>query len=111
MAKPPEEVASIVLATPNPAFGVSVQFTYTPTELSGPPKSQSRIYVTAYQGDVLVYGQAGWASDTFLLGGGSSDWHTSPGPAHCVAQLFFWSYKGGTQQYNLLAQTEFDAAG
>jgi hypothetical protein len=111
MAKPPDDVASIVLATPNPALGVSVSFTSAPTDLSGPPKSQPRIQVMAYQDGVLVYGEAGPASQSFLLGGAGSAWLTNGGPAHCVADLFFWSYKGGQQTFELLASTEFDAAG
>jgi len=92
-----------------PALGDSVTFSVTfpkSVEKYGP-----RIGVMCYQGDTLVYGEAGPYYQAFLLGGASSIWHNdSQGPAHCVADLFYWSYQG-SQKYNYLASTEFDAGG
>jgi hypothetical protein len=110
LAAKPVLTASLNLVTPEPQFGQLVIFDADPLQLSGPPKSQPRIQVLCYQDVVLVYGAAGPADQSFLLGGASSLWHTSPGPAHCVATLYYWSYKGGTQQFVPLAATEFDAA-
>lgn len=92
-----------------PALGDSVTFAVTfpkSAEKFGP-----RIQVACYQADVLVYAEAGPYYQYFLLGGSSSDWlNISNGPAHCVADLYYWSYQGG-QKFNWLASTEFDAGG
>ena len=100
------------VATPNaiwPALGDSVNFQVTfskSAERFGP-----RIQVACFQGDQLVYAEAGPYYQYFLLGGASSDWlNTSQGPAHCVADLYYWSYQGG-QKFNWLASTEFEAGG
>ena len=70
-----------------------------------------RIQVLCYQDDVLVYGAAGQYFEPFKLGGAASIWvYDSPGPAHCVADLYYWSYRG-EQKFNWLASVEFDAAG
>ena len=64
-----------------------------------------------YQNGTLVYGEAGPYYHTFQLGGASSDWlNNSPGPATCVADLYYWSYQGG-QKFNWLASVQFDAGG
>ena len=92
-----------------PSLGDSINFAVTfpkSAEKFGP-----RIQVACYQGDQLVYAEAGPYYQYFLLGGASSDWlNTSQGPAHCVADLYYWSYQGG-QKFNWLATTEFEAAG
>ena len=48
---------------------------------------------------VCYAGHTGHKSNGFfLLGGSSFDWlNTSQGPAHCVADLNYWSYQGGTE--------------
>lgn len=90
-----------------PALGDSVTFSVTypkSVEKYGP-----RIQVMCYQGDMLVYGEAGPYYQAFMLGGAGSIWvYSSPGPAHCVADLYYWSYQGG-QKFNWLASVEFDA--
>jgi len=64
-----------------------------------------------YQNGTLVYGEAGPYYHAFQLGGASSDWlNNSPGPATCVADLYYWSYQGG-QKFNWLASVQFDAGG
>jgi hypothetical protein len=84
-------------------FGVSVP--------KAVERQDPRIQVMCYQGTTLVYGEAGPYTQAFLLGGASSDWlNTSQGPAHCVADLYYWSYQGG-QKFNWLASTAFDAGG
>lgn len=69
-----------------------------------------RVQVICYQDGALVYGEAGPASQAFLLGGASSAWLVAGGAAHCVADLYVWTYRGG-QTFTWLASTEFDAAG
>jgi hypothetical protein len=96
-------------ATIYPSLGDSVTFsvTYPKTvEKFGP-----RIQVLCYQNGTLVYGEAGPYYQAFLLGGASSNWlNNSPGPANCVADLYYWSYQGG-QKFNWLASVEFEAGG
>ena len=117
---------SIALVTSDPQLGQLCQFSCIVQDLHGGKGSQPRIQVMAYQDGVLVYGVAGDAfrlwkgqkttsgengEDGFLLGGGSSQWLTNGGPAHCVATLYYWSY-AGQQKFNPLAPPiEFDAGG
>ena len=68
-----------------------------------------RIQVICYQNGNLVYGEAGPYTQSFLLGGGSSEWLRMGGAADCTADLYYWSYNGG-QKFNWLASTEFAAA-
>ena len=96
-------------STIEPSLGDWVTFTVTypkTVERFGP-----RIQVLCYQDGTLVYAEAGPHYQSFLLGGGSSPWlNNSPGPARCVADLYYWSYQGG-QKFNWLASTEFEAGG
>ena len=94
-------------ATIWPSLGDAVTFTVTfPSTVKDP-----RIQVLCYQNGTLVYGEAGPYDQAFLLGGSSSAWlNTSPGPASCVADLYYWSYRGG-QKFNWLASTEFTVGG
>lgn len=95
---------------PVPALGATVTFTVTdvPKNVKNP-----RVEVLAYDpdSDALIYGEAGATSDGFLLGGGGSQWKTQGGPAHCVANLFYFGKDKGQQTYEHLAGCEFDAAG
>ena len=97
-------------------LGGIVWFDWIASRIPGGPKSDPRIQVLCYQGTLLVYGEAGPADHIFLLGGASSSWLNGTSGAdpyagaHCVADLYYWSYKG-TQQFNLLASVEFDAVG
>ena len=91
-----------------PVLGDWVSFTVTfakQVERYGP-----RVQLICYQGTTLVYGEAGPYEQSFLLGGGSSIWRTVGGSANCVADLYYWSYTGGQQQFNWLASTQFTAA-
>jgi hypothetical protein len=105
---PASQVQSFT-ATMWPILGDSVTFSVTfPKSVE---KNGARIQLVCYQGETVVYGEAGPYNTTFLLGGSSSEWlNTSNGPAHCVADLYYWSYQGG-QKFNWLASTEFDAGG
>lgn len=74
-------------------------------------KYGARIQILCYQNGQLVYAEADWATQPFLLGSGSSPWlNDYPGPASCHADLYYWSYNGG-QKFNWLASTDFEAAG
>ena len=56
----------------------------------------------------MMSGRASGIS-TFDLTQYYSRWRDSGGPAACEVNLFYWSYPGGTQVYNLLHQIRFDA--
>lgn len=104
-------MSSISLNESNPTFGSQVTFT-----TDGIPKNvkNPRIEVLAYDTTTgeLLYGEAGAITDFFTLGGGSSKWvDRGGGPAHCVANLFYFDNHGPTQNYVQLATTSFDAAG
>jgi hypothetical protein len=92
-------------ASTRPALGSTVSFD------TGYPKSTKnpRIEVLCYQGGALVYGEAGGVNDSFLLGGGGSLWKDGGGSADCMANLFYFGWKAGTQTYNKLATTAFAA--
>ena len=93
-----------------PAIGDSVSFTVTfPKSVE---KFSPSIQVLCYQSGKLVYGEAGPYTQSFRLGGSGSAWlyYSSTTGADCIADLFYWSYQGG-QKFNLLASTDFDAAG
>lgn len=84
----------------------------------------ARVQVLCFQAGVQVYGESGdlgqargdgtspLGYDGFLLGGGWSQWiENGGGPANCVASLFRFDNSGPTQQFVVLATTQFDAAG
>ena len=106
-------MASIVL-NPGlpPALGVPVSFTTEgyPKKVKG---TLQRIEVLAYDliTGALIYGECGAAADSFLLGGGWSLWKQQGGPAHCVANAFYFDNSGKIQQYVQIASTQFEAAG
>lgn len=108
------EPAMIALQVPypgwEPEFQSTIGFAFSPTRLPGPARSQPRIQVMCYQETALVYGEAESAGHLFTLGGGSSVWWDAPGPVTCIAELYYWSYKGGRQQFEWLADTTFDAS-
>ena len=80
--------SSIALNQTDAHLGDWVTFsTSYPSTVSAP-----RIQVMCYQGDVLVYGEAGPASQSFLLGGGMSLWLMAGGEADCVATLYQWDW-------------------
>ncbi len=70
----------------------------------------------------LVYGETGDIGQArgdgtsplgyngFLLGGGMSAWLLNGGSAECVANLFYFGQRAGTQTFNILASTSFAAS-
>ena len=94
-------------ASVQPSLGSSVSFlTSYPVNVKNP-----RIEVLCYQNGTLVYGEAGSVDHVFLLGGAGSIWLSTGGSANCIANLFYFGWKAGTQTYNLLAWTSFVAGG
>jgi hypothetical protein len=90
-----------------PSLGSTVTFS------TGYPKTvkNPRIEVLCSQDGSLVYGEAGGVDDTFLLGGGGSLWRDGGGAADCIANLYYFGWRAGTQTYNKLATTSFLAGG
>src|SRR5438094_2962699 len=104
---------SISLNTPpgatgvQPALGDYVTFTtVVPGNVQNP-----RVEVLCYQNDVLGYGESGGPDWAFQLGGGASLWKAAGGPASCVANLYYFTWKGGQPATVYLATTSFDATG
>ena len=88
-----------------PALGSSVNFGATfPRGTKNPWVS-----LTCYQEGTFVYAEGGNPSQTFTLGGASSPWLSSPGPASCTAELGDLYWRGGQEYYTYLAETHFDA--
>ena len=102
-------VAGAAATGSGPALGSHVTFTtVVPTNVRNP-----RVEVLCYQNGELVYGEAGAPADTFLLGGNpdrGSIWRTTGGPASCVANLYFFTWKANQPAATYLATTSFDAA-
>jgi hypothetical protein len=106
-AKPPRSstAASITINQAAPHLGDWVTFTYSvPGTVSSP-----RIQIMCYQSGALVYGEAGPATQSFLLGGGGSIWRTNGGAADCVATLYEWDFHP-VQTFVPYSQTSFHAA-
>jgi hypothetical protein len=94
-------------AESGPSLGSWVTFTtVVPTNVRNP-----RVEVFCYQNGELVYGAGGATTDAFQLGGGASLWLSGGGPASCVANLVYFTWKRGEPAIVYLATTSFDAAG
>jgi hypothetical protein len=89
-------------------FGDAVTFAVTTDNLKG--YQYPMVYLVCRQGSTVVYGQLDHPTTTFILGGGSSPWWYSPGPASCEATL--WAYGGLRHQRVFLAgPLTFEATG
>lgn len=109
-AKPPRPAVtaggSISLNQANPRLGDWVTFSSSvPTGTNSP-----RIQVICRQNGAVVYAEAASASSSFKLGGGSSAWLASGGPANCEATLYSWDFKP-VQTMVTYAVTAFGAGG
>jgi hypothetical protein len=94
-------------AATQPSLGSYVTFsTVYPTSVQTP-----RVEVLCSQNGALMYGEAGSPDWAFLLGGGASLWKAAGGPASCVANLYYFSWKAGQPTTVYLATTKFDATG
>jgi hypothetical protein len=96
-----------LVAQSGPSLGSSVTFTTViPQNVNTP-----RVEVLCDQNGAIVYGEGGSPNDSFLLGGGGSTWLSNGGPASCVANLYYFTWKGGQPATVYLATTSFDATG
>ena len=103
-----EITPTILLNETNPYLGSTVTLTTTYAKTVKSP----RIAIRCFQGEKLVYAEAGTYDHGFLLGGGWSEWLEIGGPAHCTAELFYIIWHGNNpQEVTSLALTSFEAAG
>lgn len=115
---------TIALNTASPHLGGIVTFTVTVDhKYDCTRKGCARVLVECYQGSVEVYGEGGDIEQArgsglsplgysgFLLGGASSLWLASGGPADCTATLFRFDNSGPVQTYVEFASTTFSAGG
>lgn len=101
----PPAASSIVLDQPNPTLGDTVTFTTTyPKGWRNP-----RLQVDCEQQGVTVWSYSTTPDGAVLLGGASSDWLTSGGPASCRADLLDLTYKGQRQDVTWGASLTFEA--
>jgi hypothetical protein len=121
-AKPVPSGTIAIAAGYTAALGEDLLFDFTADIGNQNPRIQVNCYqagaVTSENPTGLVYGEARDAeagssnnSQPFApLGGASSDWLTTGGPAECVATLYFWDFHP-TQTFVPLAEIAFSAGG
>lgn len=107
-------LGAISLNEANPRLGATVTFAYTaPDGIRDDCANQQaclRIQLLCYQGVQPVYGQQELAmGNSFLLGGGSSDWINNGLPADCTATLYQWRKAG--KEFVGYVSTTFHAEG
>lgn len=107
--KPPRgdvaPAASVTLNQVDPHLGDWVTFSYSADVTGG---KDLRIEVMCRRDGQVVYGEAGPAGQSFLLGGAMSTWYTTGGAAECVATLYYWDFHPA-QTFVALATTSFHA--
>lgn len=91
------------------AFGDAVTFSATTAGLKG--YQYPLVYLACYQSGTIVYGQLDYPTTTFILGGGSSPWWNSPGPANCEATLYAYPGFHAGDIVLLAGPITFEAAG
>lgn len=91
-------------------FQGAVNFNTTVSGLKG--NQYPMIVVSCYQNEELVYAQLDHSDATFILGGGSSKWWQSPGPASCKAILYAYGgiSKGNDTIVQLAPPVTFEAS-
>ena len=110
-AKP---VASGTITGPNEAapyaFGDPITFTVTTANLKG--NQYPLVYVACYSvvDGSLLYGQLANPLETFVLGGGSSQWHLQRDDANCTADVRVYGGKNDQGQV-VLDSLAFGAEG
>jgi hypothetical protein len=93
----------------SPSLGASVNFSTTYSKNVKNP----RIDVTCFDASgAVVYAEAGSTDHVFVLGGASSVWNATGGPANCTARLFDLIWNGNNPQEIIwLDSTSFSAVG
>lgn len=105
----PEASGSLTITSLDARFGGAVTFAATTDNLAG--YQYPLVYLACYQGPTLVYGQLDLPTTTFILGGGSSPWFDSPGPASCDAWLYAYPGFHRADIVLLAGPLTFEAAG
>lgn len=99
--------SSSTLSPSNPRLGQTVSFTAVLAKSAKNPV----LILDCFQNQSLVWEQRGAPSDSYLLGGTSSQWQSNGGSATCVANVYDLVTKGGTVYYMVQAVTQFVADG
>jgi hypothetical protein len=79
-----------------PALGDRV--TFATTNISS--YKNPRVALTCSNNGTLLFGEGGSPTDTFKLGGDSSQWLSVGGPAYCSTELFIILNANGTGEWN-----------
>lgn len=113
----PQDGGEITLLTASPSLGNVVNFDFEVSARvkecpDGGTNKCARIQVVCEQAGQIVYAEALPATHTtdFTLGGGSSPWLTSGGPADCVATVYYWIWHP-QQEFVPLDSVSFTAGG
>jgi hypothetical protein len=87
-------------------LGDSVTFTTESYGLKG--TEYPMVYMECWNSNEKLYGQLDHPYATFILGGGSSKWWATGGPATCKATLYSYGgkTKGGHDEIRFLAETQ-----
>ena len=108
-AAPQTPSGTLTITSFDARFGGAVTFSATANNLKG--YQYPLVYLACSQGAILVYGQLAPPTTTFILGGGSSPWYQSPGPASCTATLYAYPGFHSGNIIQLAPSLTFDAAG
>jgi hypothetical protein len=109
-SSPNTTTSSLAVMQSAPALGATVTFHSTYSNNAKNPT----VVTNCYQSGTVVWGEVDSASSAtspgVLLGGNSSPWLTNGGSATCTADLYSLTFKGGVEQWTLLAGDPFTAA-
>ena len=110
-AKPVSAAPSISLIESDPHLGGVVHFNWDDGGLKGNKNPRIQVVCSDTPGHV-IYGESQDAvGHAFTLGGSSSPWlNEFPGPADCVATLYYWDFHP-VQTFIPLAEVSFHAEG
>lgn len=90
---------TLALDTPAPyAFGDEVTFTVTTQNLKGNQYPMVYVACRSVVDNELLYGQLAHPYETFILGGGSSEWHADRDDANCTADVRVYGTKNDQGQ-------------
>jgi len=103
---------TIVLNEPGPyAFQDEITFTVTTSGLKGYQYPMVYVLCTSVVDGQPLYGQLAHPEETFVLGGGSSQWYTQRDDANCTATLYAYEgLKKNAQITQLAAPISFSAS-
>ena len=92
------------------AFGDEITFSVSASGLKGNQYPLVYVACRSVVDDELLYGQLAGPDETFVLGGGSSEWHDDRDDANCTADVRVYGGKRDQGQ-NVLDSVTFFATG